>query len=103
MGIFDERRVNTKGSQMSTGREDKGRKKSGVYYTSEMQGILAIKDKNETKAAILLSEYMTSLAETTYDEKVILSNMSKMLEGWTVEEQLRIVSKALATALCKIA
>ena len=37
MGIFDERRVNTKGSQMSTGREDKGRKKSGVYYTSEMQ------------------------------------------------------------------
>lgn len=105
MALFEDRVINknSKSSYMNTGRENKPKAKSGVYYTSAMQGIIETKENNERKAAQLLSEYLTSLAETTYDEKIILSNMSKMLSGFTTEEQLRITSMALAQALCKIA
>ena len=101
MGIFDDRK--TPRSSYSNGNEERNRGKSGVYYTSQMQAILETKENNERKAANLLSDYLTSLASKTYDERLILSNMDKMLNGFTTEEKLRITSMALAQALCKIA
>ena len=103
MPLFEDRKVTKKSSAIVTGREEKSRGRSGVYYTSQMQGILATKEENERRAALLLSNYLTSIAESTYDERTILSNMEKMLTGFTVEERLKITSMALAQALCKIA
>ena len=105
MALFEDRKVSksSKSSYMNTGREDKPKGKSGVYYTSQMQGIIATKEENEKKAAQLLSDYLLNCAETTYDERVLLSNMEKMLTGFTVEEKFRITATALVQALCKIA
>lgn len=76
--------------------------KSGVHFTSEMQGILAIKESNESKAADIVTEYLISLAERTYDEKIIMQNLNNMLNGFTEEEKLRIVSAALVRTLCRV-
>lgn len=76
--------------------------KSGVAFTSEMQGIVEQKRYNESKAADLVADYLSSLAERTYDEDTLKRNLENMLNGFTTEEQLRIVSYALVRALCRV-
>lgn len=80
----------------------KRHEKSGVQVTSEMQGILTVKENNESKAANLVAEYLSSKAAKTYDEKLLMRNLDDLLNGFTTEEKLRIVSAALVRALCKI-
>lgn len=101
MSIFDDR----KKKPLTPGwgeEEPKKTGKSGVYYTSQMQGILAAKDENEDKAATLLSEYLRSIASTTSSAVKLQQAVGNMLNGFTVEEQNRILAKALVRALCDI-
>lgn len=101
MSIFDDRKK--KSLTPGWGEEEpKQTGKSGVYYTSQMQGILAAKDANEDKAATLLSEYLRSLASTTSSSVKLQQAVGNMLNGFTAEEQNRILAKALVRALCDI-
>ena len=102
MSLFDDRKQTKKNPYMNTGRENSGQKKTGIYATSEMQGILATKEANEKKAAGVVSEFLVGLAEKTYDEKLLMKNLDNLLIGFTTEEKLRIVSMALVRALCQI-
>ena len=77
--------------------------KNGVYYTSKMQGLLAVKDENEKKASILVADYLKTKSETVLDEKKLMQDLEHMLQGWTVQEQNRILSMALINALVTIA
>lgn len=102
MSLFDDRKQTKKNPYMNTGRENTSQKKTGIYATSEMQGILATKEANEKKAAGVVSEFLVGLAEKTYDEKLLMKNLDNLLIGFTTEEKLRIVSMALVRALCQI-
>lgn len=101
MSIFEDR----KKKPLTPGwgdEEPKKTGKSGVYYTSQMQGILASKDENEDKAATLLSEYLRALASITSSSVKLEQAVGNMLNGFTAEEQNRILAKALVRALCDI-
>ena len=104
MNLFDDRRQEKKrpSSYSNTGREGNRGRKSGIYATSEMQGILATKEANEKKASGIVSDYLVGQAERTYDEKSLMKNLDNLLIGFTTEEKLRIVSMALIHALCRI-
>lgn len=104
MNLFEDRKQEKKrpSSYMNSGRESGRERKSGIYATSEMQGILATKEANEKKAAGVVSEYLVGQAEKTYDEKALMKNLDNLLIGFTTEEKLRIISMALIQALCRI-
>ena len=78
-------------------------KKNGVYYTSKMQGILTVKEENEKKAAMLLADYLKNKSESVLDEKKLMQDLQHMLQGFTVEEQNRIMALALINTLVTIA
>lgn len=83
-------------------RRSSSKTKSGAMVTSEMQAILTIKENNESKAANLIADFLASKAERTYDERLLMKNLDDLLNGFTTDEKLRIISAALVRALCKI-
>lgn len=100
--LFNDRKTRSTSSDYShTGRES-NKSRGGVYYTSQMQGILTVKEENEKKAANIVAEYLGSVAENTYDVSKVTSTLDTMLKGFTLEEQNRILKMAFALSLTRI-
>lgn len=78
-------------------------KKNSVYYTSKINGILTIKEENEKKAAALVADYLKNKTETILDEITLMKDLNMLLEGFSIEEKNRILSRALINALVTIA
>ena len=114
MSIFDDRATKSNNifadrgtgksskSEKTTRDYDEKRTVSGAKASSMMQGILTIKEDNERKAAGVIADYMRTASMKTFNESALLNDLSKLLNGFTTEEQNRILMKAFVVLLTDI-